>query len=121
MNISFHNIRGYGSLANKKHITQLIRREDFNVCFIQETKLKEVDENFVFALWGNKDMDWSFKGANGRSGGLLTMWKKSFLDVCFSFIGEGFLGINVDWKRGNNNLVNVYSSCSIHLKRKLWK
>lgn len=34
MNILSYNIRGCGSLIKRKRLTHLIRREDFDVCFI---------------------------------------------------------------------------------------
>ncbi|GAU46956.1 hypothetical protein TSUD_403050 [Trifolium subterraneum] len=37
-----------------------------------------------------------------------------------SFTGDGFLGIYVEWKVGLLYIVNVYSSCNISGKRKLW-
>lgn len=50
MNILSYNIKGCGSFSKKKRLAQLVRRKDFDVCFIQKTKLKEVDENLVVAL-----------------------------------------------------------------------
>lgn len=45
-------------------------------------------------------MEWTFKGANGRYGGLLIMWKKSLLYVCFSFVGEGFAECKIHFVDG---------------------
>lgn len=38
----------------------------------------------------------------------------------FSFGGEGFVGISVDWQLGSYFIVNVYSSYLLLNKRKLW-
>lgn len=94
----------------RKSLAQLIRKEDFDVCFIQEIKDKVIYENIVVSMWGNKKVEWSFKGVNGRSGGFLIIWKKGSFDLCFSVVGEGFVGIKVRWK-GN---VLFYSTL-IHL------
>lgn len=36
-------------------------------------------------------------------------------------MGEGFLGLCVDWLGDTYYIVNVYSSCNIHKKMNLWK
>ncbi|KAI5405937.1 hypothetical protein KIW84_052621 [Lathyrus oleraceus] len=62
----------------------------------------------------------SSKWAVGRSGGILTLWKKKSFDLVSSFVGEGFLGIHVLWSGINLFLVNVYSSCFIEKKKEFW-
>lgn len=86
MNILSYNIIGYGSSLKRKSLVQLIKKEDFDVCFIQETKAKVIDENLVVSMWGNKDVEWSFKGGNGRSGGLLIMWKKRLFNIFLALL-----------------------------------
>lgn len=76
MNILSYNIIGCGSSLKRKSLAQLIRKEDFDVCFIQKVKDKVIYENIVVSMWGNKKVEWSFKGVNGRSGGFLIIWKK---------------------------------------------
>lgn len=41
--------------------------------------------------------------------------------LIFSFSGEGFMGINVIWCDLFIYIMNIYSSCFIQNKRKLWK
>lgn len=43
------------------------------------------------------------------------MWKEGIFEVISSFKGDGFLGIKLGWKG------DVYSPCSLALKKKLWK
>lgn len=65
----------------------MIRIDEFDVCFLKETKMKVVDNNLVFSLVGNKEMERFYRDANGRSVGLLIMWKKGLFDLFLSFFG----------------------------------
>lgn len=71
-------------------------------------------------LWGDKEVQWIEKDAQGRSGGLIILWKYDLFESLFSFSLEGFMGINVEWKEKLYYIMNVYSSCCIMKKRKIW-
>lgn len=43
-------------------------------------------------------MDWIEKCVVGRSGGMLMLWKSCIITISFSFNGEGYLGICVEWQ-----------------------
>ncbi|KAI5423367.1 hypothetical protein KIW84_046364 [Lathyrus oleraceus] len=92
-----------------------------DVCFIQETKIHAIDVIPLDSFWNDSLADWSSKWAVGRSGGILTLWKKNSFALVASFVGEGFLGIHVLWSGINLFLVNVYSSCFIEKKREFWE
>ena len=74
----------------------------------------------IHNLWGHTDVEWVAKKSNGLSGGLLSVWNKDLFSFRYSFTGDGFLGVCVEWKAGLLYIVNVYSSCNISGKRKLW-
>lgn len=65
-------------------------------------------------------MGWSFSRSIGASGGLIITWKEESCKVLASFKGEGFLGIKLSHKGKCYYMVNIYSSCATHQKRKLW-
>lgn len=92
MNILSYNIRGCGSFLKRKRLVNLIRKEDFDMCLIQETEAKVIDDNRVVALQCNKDVKCSKKGAIRRSSGLLIMWKIGFLILpllLLKWVGKG--------------------------------
>ncbi|XP_058754420.1 uncharacterized protein LOC131627572 [Vicia villosa] len=66
-------------------------------------------------------MDFSFSGSEGLSGGLLTIWRTQSVTVVASFSGPGYLGSKVMWKGNVYYIFNVYSACTLSLKRILWK
>ncbi|KAI5439123.1 hypothetical protein KIW84_024770 [Lathyrus oleraceus] len=76
--------------------------------------------NTLDSFWNDSIADWSSKWAVGRSGDILTLWKKTSFDLVSSFVGEGFLGIHVLWSGINLFLVNVYSSCFLEKKKEFW-
>ncbi|XP_058747040.1 uncharacterized protein LOC131620033 [Vicia villosa] len=78
-------------------------------------------EDFVaWGLWSNLEVGYSFSNSIGRSGGILTLWRKDRMEVLNSFKGEGYLGIKVKWKENFYYVVNIYSSCVLQKKKELW-
>lgn len=54
-------------------------------------------------------------------GGLFHMSKKYIFSLNFSFKGEGFVCLCVDWDGNWYFIVNVYSSCMLEGKGRLWR
>jgi hypothetical protein len=61
--------------------------------------------------------------AAGNSGGLLSIWSKSSALLIFSFVGDGYVGVGLDWgvEKKRCFIVNVYSKCDLSGKRSLWE
>jgi hypothetical protein len=102
---------------------ELVRKEKLEFLAIQETKLENVTDSLCHSLWGGEDCQWAFHPSSGNSGGLLSIWSKVVAQFRFSFVGEGFVGVCLEWGAHKNvcYVVNVYSSCDIHGKRRLWE
>ncbi|XP_058783711.1 uncharacterized protein LOC131658435 [Vicia villosa] len=115
------NIRGGGSWIKRKRISCIIQRGKADVFFLQESKLSSVSEDVARSFWGNLDVDFSFSESEGRSGGIIILWKASSISVVFSFRGTSFLGIKVSWKNKFFYFFNVYAACSLPIKRSMWK
>ncbi|GAU16840.1 hypothetical protein TSUD_367870 [Trifolium subterraneum] len=109
-----------GSMAKRRRLSSLIKTGAFDMCMLQETKRDNFDDYMIHNLWGHTDVEWVAKKSNGLSGGLLSVWNKDLFSFRYSFTGDGFLGVCVEWKAGLLYIVNVYSSCNISGKRKLW-
>ncbi|XP_058733128.1 uncharacterized protein LOC131604722 [Vicia villosa] len=121
MIIISYNLRGGGNRAKRKRVGFLIQKDDVDICFIQETKLSGIGLNVVKEMWGNIDVEWSFLDANGASEGILTMWKKDFFSLNYSFRGDGYLGLCVEKEGKLIYFVNVYASCDKVTRRRTWK
>jgi hypothetical protein len=89
---------------------------------IQETKLEIVTDSVCYAIWGDNNCKWAYLPATGSSGGILSLWNKSIFSLIFSFIGDGFVGVCLEWGASKKicYIVNVYYSCDLTAKRRLW-
>jgi hypothetical protein len=123
MILSSINIRGLGGAVKKSAIKELVTRERVEFLAIQETKFEVVTEDLCCSIWGGDNCQWAYLPSSGNSGGILSIWNKASATLIFSFIGEGFVGVCVEW--GPNRkvcfIVNIYSSCDIVAKRRLWR
>jgi exonuclease III len=113
-------MRGWGDSAKRRRLQSLIKSGAFEVCLLQETKRTSFEDYMIHNLWGHKDVAWVVKESCGLSGGLLIMWNKDLFTLRHSFTGDGFLGICVEWMAGLLYIVNIYSSCLLSGKKKLW-
>lgn len=90
---------------------------------IQETQLQNgVDETMVRNGWGDDNFGFEDIEATGRSGGILTIWDRSYFSVRESIKDRHFLviyghccGSGIEFA-----IANVYAPQSISDKRKLW-
>lgn len=71
------------------------------------------------SLWGDSEVEWVFHAALGNSSGLLSMWNATKSKLKYSFSGNGFLGVCLEWLESKEKciIVNIYSSCNITQKR----
>lgn len=106
----------------KTEIRKLIAKEKPVCIFIQESKLEVVDSRLCFSLWGNNDCEWLALPSIGRSGGLISIWKKTSFNLTASFSGPGYLGMSGIWTNGVScNFINIYSLCDLSGKDFLWQ
>lgn len=93
-----------------------------DVICLQETKKESVGSKLCYAVWGGNDCEWRYRSSRGRSGGLLTIWRKDCFTLLNSVEDEGFLSISGVWKVNNSycHIVNVYAPCATSEKKVLW-
>lgn len=120
MIIGSFNIRGGMCALKRSRINSIIMKGKADVFLIQETKFSNMSDLVANSLWRTPELGFSFSNLEGRSVGLITLWKKENLTVICSFKGVGFLGIKVFWKDNIYYIVNVYSSCDFLKKKRLW-
>ncbi|XP_058730971.1 uncharacterized protein LOC131602770 [Vicia villosa] len=114
------NIRGGANALKRRPISALIEKGNADICLLQETKITNMNETLAKSFWRHPEISFSFSNSAGRSGDLITLWKKSNMDILLSFKGEGFLGMKVCWKEDFYYVVNVYSSCDLCKKKAMW-
>ncbi|KAK7245976.1 hypothetical protein RIF29_40832 [Crotalaria pallida] len=83
-----------------------------------------MDEKMCALLFGGRvDIDWEFVPSSGRSGGVVSIWKKSVFEKMQVCSGPGFIAIKGVLKAGSVAccVVNVYSPCSLSDRRSQWQ
>ncbi|WJX33388.1 hypothetical protein P8452_21600 [Trifolium repens] len=85
--------------------------------------METITDSFCYNLWSGEDCQWVFLPAVGNNGRILSILSKSSASMIFSFSGDSFIGVCLDWGAQNKRcfLVNVYSKCDINGKRRLWE
>jgi exonuclease III len=123
MIISSYNIRGLRGVVKRNAIKELIRKEKVDFLAIQETKMELISEAWCHNIWGSDDCQWVHFPAVGNNGGFLSIWSKSAASFIFSFSGDGFVGVCLEWGVHKKRcfIVNIYSKCDISGKRLLWE
>lgn len=83
--------------------------------------MEVVTESTMNNFLGNNSCDFSFSPLEGLFGGLLSVWNCNIVFFLASFLGKGFLGTKVRWKDRIYYISNIYSPCTIALKKIFWK
>jgi exonuclease III len=117
-----YNVRGLGGGVKRRRIRELVNKERLDVLALQETKLGSVEVATCRGLWGGDNVRWVCNPALGRSGGLLILWNGSKGKLVYSFQGQGFLGVCLDWGEAKIRciIINVYAPCNLAAKKQLW-
>jgi len=123
MIVSTFNVRGLGGRVKKSKIRELVRQNNVDFLAVQETKLEAITSNLCYSLCGGQYRDWVFRSSEGNSGGILSIWRKSSGIVLFSFQGEGYVGVCLEWgvEKTRCFVINVYSKCDLESKKRLWE
>lgn len=58
---------------------RLVRLHKLDLLFLQETKVHENVEIFVFGVWGSMRCGWEWVLFEGASGGLILIWNEDIL------------------------------------------
>lgn len=82
MKITTYNVRGLGGREKRCDILKLVRQHFRMVVCFQDTKWEFIDDSVCdFSLWGSKEFGFSFRPSMGTSGGILTLWDASEVEV----------------------------------------
>ncbi|WJX25077.1 hypothetical protein P8452_14152 [Trifolium repens] len=122
MKIVSWNIRGLGGLEKRKEVRKLIGDLGPSILCLQETKLQSCDASLVLALWGSSPHAFSYRPSVGASGGLVTIWDSSEVDVWSSESHDHVLWCHGRFITSGVEffVANVYAPCEDGAKRRLW-
>ncbi|PNY09903.1 cysteine-rich receptor-like protein kinase, partial [Trifolium pratense] len=115
-------VLGLGGLQKRKEVRKLVRDlKPFILC-IQETKLQSCDAFLSSSLWGSSPHAFSYGPSVEASGGLLTVWDSSQVDMWSTKSCEHVLRCRGRFIQSGEEfmLANVYAPCDDGAKQELW-
>lgn len=122
MKILTYNVRGLGSSVKKKELKEIINKHKIELCCVQETKLESISELECKAVWGDDKFGWDYREAEGRAGGILSIWDSEVFSCLSSWHMNGALIVNGFWGQECVQccIINVYAPCLLSEKEGLW-
>ncbi|KAL8516077.1 hypothetical protein ACS0TY_014670 [Phlomoides rotata] len=123
MKLLSYNVRGLGSRAKCREIREMIKGQGVDFCCVQETKKENIDEMFCKRVWGEGNIGWAFREAEGRSGGILSIWNADKFSVMSCWHTRGAVVVNGMWgsERSHCCIINVYAPCPLTERKLLWE
>jgi len=111
-----------GVRMERVEVRRLVQEKSSLVLCVQETKLQLVDDYCVKSFWGDAQCGYSYNPLVGASGGLLTVWDSTRLNVCYSTSFDHALVINGTVIQTGEDvfIVNVYAPCDAVAKIISW-
>lgn len=90
------------------------------VC-LQESKLSHIDDLFIPSLWGPSPYGYSFQALAGASGGLLTLWDTTVVEVWCTLSLRHVLVIKGRVLLTGQEFIiaNIYAPCDVLAKEAL--
>jgi exonuclease III len=96
--------------------------KSFLILCLQETKLALCDDFLSSSLWGNSPHAFSYRPSIGASGGLLTIWDTTEVEVWSSVSQEHVLWCHGRFLSSGEefHVANVYGPCDAGARQRLW-
>ena len=120
MNILFWNVRGIGRPSFKPNFRLLVQQHNPALVILVETCVGRDKSREIIRELGVDA--WHFVEPHGFIGGILLLWKSSFLD--FQVIGDGMQGvygvIEVHSNQTSFILSSIYASTKLWKRKELW-
>ncbi|KAL8552531.1 hypothetical protein ACS0TY_001278 [Phlomoides rotata] len=57
MKVLSYNVRGAGRREKRREVREMILKSKIEICYLQETKVDEVDKKLCKSIWGNSPND----------------------------------------------------------------
>lgn len=122
MNILSINICGTGCAFKLKRLNHILWKNKVNFLCLQESKMADSDLFRVKNIWGNYQFGYVESLANGRSGGILSIWDPNSFELVDSVIHENFVIVKGKWIATSFDcyIINIYAPQGEREKVELW-
>jgi exonuclease III len=109
-------------LEKRNEVRKLVGDMNPSIVCLQETKLQTCDVFLCSSLWGNSSHAFSYQPSVGASGGLLTLWDPSEVEVWSSESRDYVLWCHGRFISSGEEffVANVYVPCDDGAKQRLW-
>jgi len=116
------NVRGLGGAAKRREVSHLVRENKPLVLCLQETKLSVLDAFVCNTIWGDVNVDFSYRPSKGASGGITTLWNSNEVEVWSTVSLDHALVIAGRFLKTGEHFVifNVYAPCDASRQQVLW-
>jgi len=123
MKVLTYNVRGLGGGEKRVEVQRLVSEKNPFVLCIHESKLSVVDDVLIKSIRGDAPSGYSYQPSVGASGGLVTVWDSSLVDVwsCMSFAHVLVIKGMVIQTAEEFIIINVYAPCDALSKTALWE
>ncbi|GMJ00569.1 hypothetical protein HRI_003726100 [Hibiscus trionum] len=105
------NIMGLGRAEKRVAVRNLVVKSDTKFLFLQESKLRMVDEKLIRKIGGiRRQFDFRFSPAEGAAGGLITCWDPKVFGFERGIIDQNFIALigKLADKESRCLVINVY-------------
>ncbi|KAJ0546757.1 putative RNA-directed DNA polymerase [Helianthus annuus] len=104
-------------------IRKLVRENEVNMLCIQETQVAGLSEDAIRKFWPINDISLITVDAQGRSGGLVTVWDPQRFKLLENIKSEHFVMIAgyIEGVEERLNVINIYAPNDIQKKRAVWR
>ncbi|GJT26605.1 RNA-directed DNA polymerase, eukaryota, partial [Tanacetum coccineum] len=122
MKIISLNIRGLKRKGKVEWLQEFIRSETPCVVGLQETKCRDISEQWIEEIWGSRNFGFAQADAIGKSGGLLLIWDTTVFTGIGAFGSDRFVAVRGNWKgvTGDVVIANIYGAHSTDQKVIMW-
>ncbi|XP_071700480.1 uncharacterized protein [Rutidosis leptorrhynchoides] len=116
------NVRGLGVKGKFGGVKKICSTERPDFVALQETRCRQITDQWVFAMWGSSECGFIKKDVVGNSGGMLLVWDTNSFSATSAFSNEFFLGVQGNWvgSRAESIIVNVYGPQDDANKKIMW-
>ncbi|XP_071727991.1 uncharacterized protein [Rutidosis leptorrhynchoides] len=123
MKIITLNVHGFGVKGKFGWVKDLCFCEKPDFITIQETRCKQLNEQWVGSLWGNSDFGFIQKEVVGKSGGMLLIWDTKSFSATSTLCSDYFLAVRGKWIGSGKEsiIVNIYGPHDDASKKIMWK
>lgn len=116
------NIRGLGARVKRSSLRKIIHIHDPSFIAIQESKLETCSSKLIRSFWRLDNIDWALCPSQGNSGGIISLWSKSFFSMSSTLSSRHWLatqGVILSCQL-ECIIINIYNPCSVEARAVVW-